>query len=217
LDPAILGEEISSWIPKLTANFYSQARKGVGSNKPTVVVPTTRLGDRQLDSKGSSESPSHLNLAVHADHSAFSLLHSLVTTCVTGNSSDILCNEYNFTECQVNDGELFCAKIKDLTLDMQKIVDALTPTLKKIVSVSPDDEDGYLDKVVDPALLVLDKRLPGISDIMEKKITVLDIAEAFLGAKSGAPTVRLIIKIYKSIKEFVTRYCLFFACEAGFH
>jgi hypothetical protein len=183
----------------LTANMYSQARKEVGLLN----------GRRRLHSMDSSKSPSHLSLAVHADHRAYPFLRSL-GTC----DDDILCQDFKFPLCEVNTtaGEVFCAKIYDLTLDMQAIVDALAPTLKKIVSVNDDDPAGYLDKVVDPALLVLDERLPGISDILKKKITVLDIAELFLGAKSGAPTVRLLIKIYKSIKSFVKRYCLFFAC-----
>jgi hypothetical protein len=199
----MLGEDISKWIPKLTAKMYSQARKEVG-------LLNRR---RQLYSMDSSESPSHLSLAVHADHRAYPFFRSLGTSD-TACDDDILCQDFKFPLCEVDTtaGEVFCAKIYDLTLDMQAIVDALAPTLKKIVSVNDEDEAGYLDKVVDPALLVLDERLPGISDILKKKITVLDVAETFIGPPSRAPTVRLLIKIYRSIKSFVKRYCLFFAC-----
>jgi hypothetical protein len=203
LDPSILGDAVSKWIPKLTARMYSQARKEVG-------LLNRR---RRLYAMDSSESPSHLSPAVHADHRAYPFFRSLGTSD-TACDNDILCESFKFPLCEVNTtaGEVFCAKIYNLTLDMEAIVDALGPILKKIVSVNDEDEAGYLDKVVDPALLVLDERLPGISDILKKKITVLDIAELFLGAKSGAPTVRLLIKIYRSIKSFATRYCLFFAC-----
>ena len=49
-------------------------------------------------------------------------------------------------------------------------------------------------------LLELDKRLPGISDLAGKTVTILDIAEALVGRQSGAHTIRTILSIWRGMR-----------------
>jgi hypothetical protein len=78
--------------------------------------------------------------------------------------------------CPVNTtaNEIFCARVVNLTLNMEKIRDLVAPILEEFTNTN---DDGYLDKLVSP-LLVLDEALPGVSDVLAKDVTVLDIAEA---------------------------------------
>lgn len=48
--------------------------------------------------------------------------------------------------------------------------------------------------------MFLEERIPGVSDIAGKTITLLDIAEALLGPSSGADTVRLILSIWRAMR-----------------
>jgi hypothetical protein len=63
---------------------------------------------------------------------------------------------------------------------MDKLSDLITPIIKGFVSVDRGDEDGYLDKVVDPVLLLLAEEIPGVSKILGKPYSVLDVAEIFV-------------------------------------
>ena len=48
--------------------------------------------------------------------------------------------------------------------------------------------------------MFLEERIPGVSDIAGKTITLLDIAEALWGPSSGADTVRLILSIWRAMR-----------------
>lgn len=63
-------------------------------------------------------------------------------------------------------------------------------------------KDGSLDSIVRP-FDKLRKPIPGISELAGRDITVIDIAEIFVGPeKSGADTLRTIFEIYDGIKKF---------------
>lgn len=85
---------------------------------------------------------------------------------------------------------------------MTKIQGLVEPILNPLVNV---DKTGTFDKIADP-LLILEEKLPGVSDLAGKKITFLDMAEAFVGEASGADTVRKVLKIYKGMQAVATTF-----------
>jgi hypothetical protein len=101
-------------------------------------------------------------------------------------------------DCPVNvaANEFACAKLADIRLDITNIQAMIEPILRELVN---SNEDGLFDQVGVP-LLELEKRIPGISDIAGKTITLLDIAEVLVGKQSGVDKVRLVLKIYRAMK-----------------
>lgn len=169
LNTDFLDDDIAAWIPRLTATIGFQARKEIGIlNRRRQLIANDKY---QIRSRPDLESLAH--------HRAYPLLRSLVS------DNEILDAGYNFDKCPLAPGENICAKVNNTMLSMKKIAEVLEPILTKFVRKDDTQQKGILDAVVDPQLLVLDARLPGISDIMGKKVTVLDIAEVFLGEKSG--------------------------------
>ncbi|GAX18396.1 hypothetical protein FisN_2Lh003 [Fistulifera solaris] len=179
-----LAQEVVAYIPQLTAEIYAQARK---------VLSTDDSPARRLKFEAARRS-----LGVHpalAGHDAAPLSRSLSFS----DEFALLADDFVFEECPIEADSTFCARVSQLNLDMSKIRDLVEPVL---VEITNKDETGFLDKMVRP-LIILEERLPGISDIMNKKITVLDIAEAMIGPKSGAPTVRRIIQTYRQINDLI--------------
>lgn len=84
------------------------------------------------------------------------------------------------------------AKITNVFLDLQKAKMFVGSVISRVTD--------YLDEVMTP-LGELNERLPGVSDVAGKDITVLDFAEVFIGEKSGVQTVRTVIKIYEQIRN----------------
>lgn len=153
-----LAREVVAYIPQLEAKIYAQSRKVVSSNKS----PTRRL---KFDTARRS-------LGVHpalAGHETAPLLRSLAFSA----EFPLLADDFEFEECPIKVNATFCARVSQLTLDMTKIRDLVEPVL---VEITNGEGTGFLDKMVSP-LLILEERLPGISDILKKKVTVLDIAE----------------------------------------
>lgn len=217
LNTDFLQEETARLVPKLSAKIGVQSRKKFG------IFNARRALRVQQDHR----SPRSRSLDEHATHRAYPLVRSLL-------AHDIFDDTYVFDPCPVDleAGVTFCGKVTDIMLDMEELRNLVIPIVKKFIRVDKAEKKGFLDEVIDPQLLVLDQRLPGISDIMGKKITVLDIAEAFLGKKSGtytmtitsvicrqltsscsvrlrtvgAPTVRKILKIYRSLQNFAQQF-----------
>jgi hypothetical protein len=50
-------------------------------------------------------------------------------------------------------------------------------------------------------MLILDFRIPGLSDVAGVKINLLDIAETFFGKECGAPVVRVVLGIYRGMQK----------------
>lgn len=98
--------------------------------------------------------------------------------------------------------EFFCAQMLDIRLDANKLVELVEPIVGELVN---DDNTGTFDKVAQP-LLELEKRLPGVSDIAGRTVTLLDVAEIFVGTKSGAPTVRAVLNIYRGLKSLADQF-----------
>jgi len=192
LDTDSLSAEVAHWIPRLEASVYAQARSEIGS--PT----STRL--RRTLSETDSLHRCLGGLTEYKQHRAHPMFRELIIE--DSILDDFLRAGYGlrYTKCPVNvaAGEKACIRLEEPKLDMSSIAELIEPILSKFVTV---DSEGILDKVIDPAVLLLVKRLPAISDIMKKNITVLDIAEAFLGEKSGAPTVRKVVAIYNGMKS----------------
>ena len=183
-------EDVKPWIPTLHGNIDAHVRKGVSTSKRRRLGPERSTGRRLLREAWSHEDPSVSG--------SLRLVRSLAGTE----------NIPTDTNCGVNvtNNEFACVRIDELELDMAKIIDFVRPILKKFVKVDEGDADGYFDKVGEP-LLELDQPLPGISDIANKKLSALDVAEIYVGKeKSGADTVRTVIKIYKSIKELAGQF-----------
>ncbi len=179
-----LAQEVVAYIPQLTAEIYAQARK---------VISRDDSSARRL-----KFDVARRNLGVHPvllGHETALLSRSLSFS----DEFALLADDFEFEECPIEANSTFCARVSQLTLDMTKIRDLVEPVLSELTN---NDGTGFLDKMIRP-LLILEERLPGISDIMNKKITVLDIAEAMIGPKSGAPTVRRIIQTYKQINELI--------------
>lgn len=94
-----------------------------------------------------------------------------------------------------DEDEFFCAQLADIKLDADKIVDLVSPIVDKIAN---ENKNGTFDEIVKP-LLPLREPLPGISDVAGKDITILDIAEIYVGEKSGVRTVKKLLELYDSI------------------
>ena len=182
-------EEVKPWIPTLHGKIDAHIRKEVSTSKRRRLGPE-KVGRRLLREAWSNE-----------DATLSDSLHLVRSLADTGN----IPNETN-CDVTVTKNEFACVQVNDLELDMAKIKAFVTPILKKLVKVKDSDPDGYFDKVGQP-LLELDKPLPGITDIANQKISALDVAEIYVGAeKSGAETVRKVIKIYKSIKTLADQF-----------
>jgi hypothetical protein len=179
-------KSIGEWVPELGADLYAHARKQTGP------VFTTAAARRQLFAEDYHPFVRPGSLTEHTGHRAHPLLRSLA------GSDDLLDNNFSFDKCPVNltAGETFCLKVDNIALNLGKLADLISPILENFVSA---EGSGYLDKVMDPVVLFLDEPTPGISSVMGKVITVLDIAEAYYGEKCGAPTVRALIRIYKAL------------------
>lgn len=67
-------------------------------------------------------------------------------------------------DCPVNTaaGEFACVRISDVRLDVASISEMLEPIMRKLVN--PPTYDGLFDEIAKP-LEVLEKRLPGISEV----------------------------------------------------
>lgn len=102
--------------------------------------------------------------------------------------------------CPVNTaaGEFACARISNVRLDIGAIPDLVNPILRKLVN--PPENNAIFDIVAVP-LSILDERIPGISDVAGTKINLLDIAETFLGKECGAPTLRIVLSIWRGMSK----------------
>ena len=96
-----------------------------------------------------------------------------------------------FDLCGDLNADALCAKVSSINLDIEKIAEQVRPILEKFVNVdeeSDDFENGYLDKICIP-LGELNKVIEALETLTGQSWTMLDVAEMFLGDKSGAPTV----------------------------
>jgi len=144
-------DTITKFIPKLQAEIYAHARKklSASSNRRKLEIDF-----RETTSQSGTEDPS--------------------SPCLSKIHSDILSDNFTFPSCPIDlTHENFCARVNNLMLNMTSLKELVGPILSDITN---SDETGFLDKLVQP-LIVLDNPLPGISDIMDKDISVLDVAE----------------------------------------
>ena len=182
-------EDVRPWIPTLHGKIDAHVRKEVSTSRRRL-LGLGKTGRRLLSEAWSHEDPSLSG--------SLRLVRSLAGTEDIPTDTDC--------EVDVSENQFACVRVDELELDMAKIIDFVKPILKKLVKVDEGDPDGYFDKVGEP-LLELDEPLPGISDIANKKLSALDVAEIYVGEeKSGADTVRKIIKIYKAIKDLAEQF-----------
>jgi hypothetical protein len=121
------------------------------------------------------------------------------TACADTNSQ-----EYNFEagecyKCPVLSNETFCAKVFDVALDVSSVTDAIMPIVLEFVD--PDEEDGYLDKIIKP-FTPLDDAIPGLSDLTGSEVSVLTFAKIY-DSSSGAETVEKVLAMYDALVDFV--------------
>jgi hypothetical protein len=102
------------------------------------------------------------------------------------------------TECPVTGNSSLCAKIVNLGLDLGGVKMLVSNILDALVSRDLDGS-GFLELVAEP-FITLNEPLPGVSDIANKDITILTVAEIYRGAASGVATVKKILEIYDAIK-----------------
>ena len=129
-------------------------------------------------------------------------------------------------------GEFACARLSNVRLDINKIQELVEPILRKFVN--PPANDGMFDEVVKP-LLPLYSRLPGISDIaqvsmisfnvfsqhacfilnmipnvireiQQRKVSILDVSEVFVGTSSGYRTVRKMLEIWEKMRSLAEAF-----------
>ena len=75
--------------------------------------------------------------------------------------------------------------------------------IEPILSKVANGNTGLFDTPAG-SLSFLGERLPGISDIAGKSITILDVAEIFVGKRSGVDTTRKMLEVYHSVIRLKT-------------
>lgn len=200
-------DKVEDWVPRLQFGAAVQLRKELsfGSKKTRRRSLSSSDGHANLVSRadlaklrkppiGSSHHAMH-----QTDHPALPLLRSLGSI-----EGDIFGNTFAMDfDCPVNvtAGELGCAELTDVTLDIEKIKKVVQPIVDRFVN----GKDGYLDEVVQP-LLPLDDNIEPLAKLAGKDFTMLDVAEIYVGkAKSGVDTVRKIFAIYNDMVSFAEK------------
>ena len=171
----------------------------------------------------------------HHDHAAVPLLYSVHKalgeerrrTRLLRRSEEINCEKItneeffkddnfaeNFSGCKLLSGSDHCAEIRNIAVTNEAFKGAIEPLVSKFVN---NKDNGYLDKIAQP-LLELEKEIKPLSNVLQFEVTILSIAETYLGKeKSGADTVRLILEVYKNIKALssaaVEGYTLASKCD----
>ncbi len=137
--------------------------------------------------------------------------------------------------CNLSEDGFACAKLTEIAIDADGIEELVDNTLGKLVVPNYKENGlapGYFDEIAQP-LLVLDDRLPGISDLAGKRwvfyyididvvrfvyvilnpllppfhrISILDIAELSPKAAKTVTTVRKVISLYKGIVSFYEKF-----------
>jgi hypothetical protein len=186
---------VETYIPKLTGKVYSQARKEIE------VLGGTR---RKLLSDGDRRRLGRTHAS--NSHPAAGIFRWLAAdreaevTCddPTGEAFNLEHGEC-YTNCPVASTETFCAKVYDVALDVSSVTDAIMPIILEFVN--PDDEDGYLDKIIKP-FTPLDDPIPGLSELTGSEASVLTFAKIY-DKSSGAETVEKVLAMYDALVDFV--------------
>ena len=89
---------------------------------------------------------------------------------LSGCVNDVLPDGFGPT-CEVLPGGFACAKLEEIAIDADGIEELVDNTLGKLVVPNYKEnglDPGYFDEIAQP-LLILDDRLPGISDLAGKR------------------------------------------------
>jgi hypothetical protein len=156
-------EPVNPWLPKLNALATNEDGDKVHAfqaivKKEVTVGSTTRMRGRSMKEVDRRKLEDSIPSDAH---------RGLRMLCV----DDLLDLAI---DCPVDTtaGEFACAKLSNVYLNVAKIRELVQPILEKLVN---DEESGAFDQIGVP-LLQLEKRIPGISDVAGKTITILDIA-----------------------------------------
>lgn len=153
----------------------------------------------------------------------------MLSSCV----DDVLPDGFD-PSCLVSKNGFACAKLSNIEIDADGLEQLVDKTLGKLVV--PDYKKnglkpGFFDEIANP-LLILDDRLPGISDLAKKRwvsckivlsfhlhlisnhfsyhfhsrVSILDIAELSPKAAKTVPTIRKVISLYKNLVEFYKKF-----------
>jgi hypothetical protein len=172
-------EAVKEWIPTLTGSIEAIVKKEIA------IGSTSKTKGRRMKESDRAMLESRIS---PLDHRGLRILRT---------NDDAIPSSEN---CPVDTerGEFACVRVTSIELDVGKVKDAVKPILEKFVN--PPNNDGLFDQVAVP-LLVLDKELPGLSDIAGKKMSALDVAEIFVPkSKPGVDTARKVIKFYKAMQ-----------------
>ena len=162
--------EINKWIPKLNIGLSPGVNAVDAIVKKTITVgsPTPSPSSRRLDQ--TTHTPTsrtivgglyeadlrRLERTIPSD--AHRALRMLCEDTVLPDGFDPEAN------CPVEEGGFACARLADIRLDANKIVELVEPILKKIVN----GKDGAFDEIIIP-MLFLNDPVPGVSELTGKE------------------------------------------------
>jgi len=179
-------EDVSKYIPKLEGRVAIQARKETSLGGRRMLVSDF---DRRRLGK----------IAAKSSHPATGIFRWLAED-EDASAKKILQTDFgsNWAACPVSSTENLCAVLTDVKMDVKSIKEAIIPIAQTFVN---DEKNGYLDKVVEP-FLPLNEAIPGLSELTGDETSVLDMAQIYY-PKSGASTVKRVLKIYEDMSTFV--------------
>ena len=182
--PGTAFDDVIEWIPSLVLGNGESNALEIVVKKEISLSSTSQREGRGISAIDQRRLDSSIPMDTHRG------LRMLKSDC----DEDVLGLSYS---CPIDEdeNELFCAQLADIELDADKIKDLVSPIVNKIAN---ENKSGTFDEIVKP-LLPLREPLPGISDVAGKDITILDIAEIYVGEKSGVQTVRKLLELYDSI------------------
>lgn len=150
---------VQDYVPSLEAGIATQAREEF------ILFPGGRKTKGfQEDEAENGERGRQLQMQLRErsewlapEHGAYQLLRSL-------QSSNLLDPDFEYPLCPiVDEDQIFCGRALRLTLNLGKIAEVILPILEKFAN---GENTGILDAILDPAIIWMDKPVPGISYLM---------------------------------------------------
>jgi hypothetical protein len=195
VDVPVLGV-VNQYIPKLNFGVAAHFRKVIDIKPSESVSRRLRHGPyRSLLHDGNRRLVGRLHEG--SDHPAWPLLRSL-RGLETGTDGSVAGEEFIFGPCPADGINITaCAVVTDITLDVEEIALLVSPIVDEFVN---EAKTGVLDLIVNP-LEPMRAPIPGVKEITGKKVSVLDVAEAFDSLGSGVATVRTLFQIYDDLRD----------------
>ena len=186
-------EDINEYIPKLNFGIAAHFRKEFDIKDKA--SSTSSTSNRRLLHDGNRRLVGRLHEG--SDHRALPLLRSLQGQ-LEAEDEKITSANFAFDPCPADGiNKTACAVVTNITLDVNEITKLVSPVVDYFVN---NDKTGQLDEIIGP-LEPLRQPIPGISEITNKDLSILDVAEAFDRVGSGVATVRKMFGIYDGMRS----------------